>query len=319
VVDEKKRIVLDIPAEHARALMAGMQARGTAQAVADLAAAHAEAAASNIPEVTGEMLGADTHPQESCASCTHPRYEHERGANACLVGRENPARPAAPPTRPEAAPEPECGCERFAQVQMVIGPPRPGFEPVEVPTATAIKKSRWEKGPECQHASWLHCPNCLLDGKPARELATSASPSRSRTAALEEPFEIGAPPPRPPEVRVADMRQIGKGLCVCGHELLSHAGGADKCTMLLDEGPRRGEPCACTRFRSKSTEGAMAAAFLRGQRATEDEAKPPRNLEQQRIWAGYFAAFLAQDLWTVEEAEEKAEAAFERHQRRWGG
>lgn len=260
-----------------------------------LAAALAEAGKN--PEVT----------PEACAVCSHPMGEHvdARGEDGeCMH------------TDPEC---PECGCERF-QASYLAGALPDGFEPVEVPTSVEhTKKSRWEKGPECRHASWLHCPTCLLDGKPAGELATSPSPTRSRTAALEEPFEIGAPPPRPPEVRVADMRQIGKGLCVCGHELLSHAGGADKCTMLLDEGPRRGEPCACTRFRSKSTEGAMAAAFLRGQRATEDEAKPPRNLEQQRIWAGYFAAFLAQDLWTVEEAEEKAEAAFERHQRRWGG
>jgi hypothetical protein len=283
-------IHVELSHKQAQAFLSGVRARGALDAVVEMAKAHARPPGT-IPEVT----------PEACAACSHHKAEHFEGG-ACLH------------TDPEC---PECGCERFQASYRARALPD-GFEPVEAPTATAIKKSRWQKGPECRHASWLHCPTCLFDGKVAGELASALAPSRSKTAALEEPFALGDPP-REPEVRVADMRQIGKQLCVCGHELLSHAGGADKCTMLIDEGPRRGETCACTRFRSKSTEGAMAAAFLRGQRATEDESKPPRNLEQQRIWAGYFAAFLAQDLWTVEEAEEKAEAAFERHQRRWGG
>jgi hypothetical protein len=239
---------------------------------------------------------------EACAACSHHKVEHFEGG-ACLH------------TDPEC---PECGCERFQASYRARALPD-GFEPVEVPTSVEhTKKSRWQKGPECRHASWLHCPTCLFDGKPAGELASSSAPSRSRTAALEEPFAMSAVEPRAPDVRAEDMREIGKQLCVCGHELVSHAGGVDKCTSLLHEGPRRGESCACTRFRPKGTASAMAAAFLRSQRGDDAETAPPPNLEQQRIWARYFAAFLALGH-AAEQAEGFAEVAFERHQRRWGG
>jgi hypothetical protein len=163
---------------------------------------------------------------------------------------------------------------------------------------------RWVLGTDCTHAPNYRCPNCLP--VPRVDAAAIAQ------AHAEEVVHVAADRKLPDGVATLE--------CVCGHELAAHAGG-ERCCMMLQEGERRGELCACMRFHTSSRTNPLAAAFNRAMRPDDGEAAPTATTaarEDERLWASYFAAFLSQGK-PDDEAEALAERAFSRHQRRWGG